>query len=494
VEEPRFEFQAHELRTALDFLREGIQVLSPEWRYLYVNEAVARHGKKPREELLGRTMLECYPGIEQTHVFSVLEDCMRRRSCAQIENKFEYEDGKHAWFELRIEPCDEGLIVLSLDITERKRMEQALQQNHKLRALGQMAASVAHDLNNILGPIGLHVQMLRRAVKGDEDLDEMLALIEAAVRTGADTVKRLRNFSRQERELPAEPTDPQQMTELALQICRPRVSVSVHEAIVLRQELSATPRVLVRPSELVSAIVNLIMNAIEALSGTGSGTGTITVRTGSDDNVWIEVADDGPGMPPEVERRVLEPFFTTKPQGTGLGLAMVYALVKRHGGRLEIDTGPGRGTTVRLSLPASDAVEHERAVAAPDRRRPLGRLLVVDDEPMARTVLETLLVEEGFMVEIAGSAVDAFAKATAFQPDVLLTDFQLPDMDGAALSRWVRASHNDLPVLIMSGFDETHDGLADLLREPRIEHIQKPIDLDQLMMRLERMLEATRPQ
>ncbi len=375
-DETRFAFQAQELRTALDYLREGIQVLSPEWRYLYVNDAVARHGLRPCAELIGRTMLECYPGIEETPVFAVLDGCMRGRTRACIENEFEYPDGQRAWFELRIEPCDQGLIVLSVDVTERKRMEQSLRQGHKLRALGQMAASVAHDLGNILGPIGLQVQLLRRIVT-DERADEMLELIEAAVRTGSDTVVRLRNFSRQEPDHPAEPTDPNQMAELALQICMPRLRQQGD--VTLRRELSATPRMLVRPSELVNAIVNLVMNAVEAMTGPG----TITLRTGSDDEVWVEVDDDGPGMAPEIEKRVLEPFFSTKPQGTGLGLAMAYAFCQRHEGRLDLDTKPGRGTRVRLSFPNCPVADAE-ASAPPSDRRPLGRLLVVEDEPMAR--------------------------------------------------------------------------------------------------------------
>jgi two-component system cell cycle sensor histidine kinase/response regulator CckA len=479
---PGFELQVPQLRAALDYLREGIQVLSPQWRYVYVNEAVARHGLKTREELLGKTMLECYPGIEHTHVFSVLERCMRERRGAHIDNEFEYADGQRAWFELRIEPCTEGLIVLSLDISERKRMEETLRQSHKLRALGQMAGSIAHDLNNILSPIGLQVQMLRRSLEHDEGLDGMLASIEEAVRAGADTVARLRNFSRQEPERPAEPTDLNHMTDLALQICQPRLWD--HPGIVLRRESSSSPRVLVRASELVNAIVNLTVNAIEALPGAG----TITVRTGFDDRAWVEVGDDGPGMPPAIEKRVLEPFFTTKPEGTGLGLAMVYAFVQRHGGSLDLHTGLGRGTKVRLSFPATEAVG-EHGIAARERR-PLGRLLVVEDEAPSRIVLETLLVEEGFTVETASSADDAFAKASARPPDVLLADFQLPGTDGVALSRRVRASHNDLPVLIMSGFDANHGELAELLREPHTEHILKPIDLEQLVVRLERMLEA----
>ena len=109
------------LRAALDSIAEGLQVLSPEWRYLYVNPAAARHGRKSAEELLGKAMPECYPGIEKTPMFAALERCMREHVSDFLESEFEYESGDRAWFELRIEPCPEGIVVLSLDITARKQ-------------------------------------------------------------------------------------------------------------------------------------------------------------------------------------------------------------------------------------------------------------------------------------------------------------------------------------------------------------------------------------
>ena len=137
----------------------------------------------------------------------------------------------------------------------------------------------------------------------------------------------------------------------------------------------------------------------------------------------------------------------------------------------------------------SEAVAPDQVAAAP-KRWSHQRLLVVDDDPASRRVLETLLAEEGFTVESAACAEEALAKATTFQPDVLLTDLQLPDMDGVALSRGMRASsRRELPVLIMSGFDETQSDVASLLHEPRTDHILKPIEVDQLMIRLERLLE-----
>ena len=113
------------VNVVLDSLHEGMQVLAPDWRYLYVNEAAASHGRRTPEELLGRTLLECYPGIEQSKVFEVMQRCMEQRAADTVENLFKYEDGTEAWFELRIRPCQEGIVVLSLDVTDRKRLETA---------------------------------------------------------------------------------------------------------------------------------------------------------------------------------------------------------------------------------------------------------------------------------------------------------------------------------------------------------------------------------
>ncbi len=338
---------ADRLRATLDSLREGIQVLSPEWRYLYVNEAVARHGRRPAQELLGRTMMECYPGIEQSPVFAVLQRCLRDQVAETLENEFQYPDGSRGWFELRIQPCSEGLIVLSLDISERKRLENTLEQGYKLRVLGQMAAGVAHDLKNVLNPIGLNLLLLRRRAGDAGAVTEVAARIEDAIRTGTELIERLRGFSRQEPERAAGPADINQVTDAALDMCLPRIRQ--HGGIQVRRERGDARPVLVNASELTSAVVNLLINAAEAVDESG----TIRVVTGCDDGGWIEIADDGPGMAPDVARRVFEPFFTTKDKGTGLGLAQVYALAQRHNGRLDLDTAPGTGTRLRLWFPFS---------------------------------------------------------------------------------------------------------------------------------------------
>jgi CheY-like chemotaxis protein len=325
---------------------------------------------------------------------------------------------------------------------------------------------VAHDLKNIFNPIALNLQVLRRGAAGDRHADEVFARIEDAIRTGSDTVERLRRFSRQEADPAPEPIDLDRVTDAALAICLPRIRERA--GIEVRREHEHMPRVLVRPSELVTAIVNLVVNALDAMPLHG----TITVRTGADEGGWVEVADDGPGMPPEVQNRVFEPFFTTKPEGTGLGLAMVYAFVHRHGGRVTLDTMPGRGTTVRLWFPPAAS----------------RRLLVVEDEAAARQALQMLLQDEGFTVAASPSGEEALACLEVFEPDALLVDFQLPGIDGATLARRARQWRSSLPVVLMSGFDESNDALASLLRTPLTERIDKPIDMDRLVAALEQVL------
>jgi PAS domain S-box-containing protein len=483
--EARGELDASELRETLDFLREGIQIVSPEWRYVYVNDAVAVHGRKRRSELLGRTMVECYPGIETTAMFGVLEACMRDRSSARIENEFQYDNGQRAWFELRIQPCTEGLIVLSLDITERKQLEASVRQDDKLRALGQMAAGIAHDLKNILNPIALQIQLLRSRLTGDGGARDALAAIEEAIRAGSDTVENLRRFSSKEVDRAPEATDLNRFTDVAVEICRPKIYE--HPGVQIVRERGPAPQVLVRGSELVTAIVNLVVNAVEALRGAGR----ITVRTGSAGGAWVEVADDGPGMTAETEGRMFEPFFTTKAQGTGLGLAMVYAFVQRHGGRVNVDTAPGRGTAIRLWFPAAPA---PRAAAAANRRGAAGaagttarRLMLVEDEPASRQALKMLLEDEGFTVEVAGTGEEALDALPTSPPDMLIADFRLPGMDGVALAHAARRRLADLPVVIVSGFERSSPELAGFLREPRTEHVGKPVDVHVLVGLLRRL-------
>jgi signal transduction histidine kinase len=208
-----------------------------------------------------------------------------------------------------------------------------------------MSAGIAHDLKNLLNPLLLYTDVIRDAAGNREEVLETTERIERILNRGLETVERLRDFSRQStEETEAAPTDLNAIVREALEISKPKLS-----CINLVLQLGNPPRILVRPADCLTAIVNLLINAADALNGKGM----ITVRTGaSNDGAWIEVADDGPGMPPEIKSRILEPFFTTKGHtGTGVGIPIVYAFTERYGGRLEIESEPGRGARFRMWFP-----------------------------------------------------------------------------------------------------------------------------------------------
>jgi signal transduction histidine kinase len=237
---------------------------------------------------------------------------------------------------------------------ELRASQERLVRSEKMRALGEMAAGVSHDLKNILNPLSLHLQLAQRRIEQGraQDATKNLSEMKQVLARAVQTVDRLRDYGRQSRE--ARPDDVVELSHLlreASEIARPRMT---SRGLPIQYVFHADAEVSVRgqSGDILSALVNLIVNAIDAMPRAG----TITLSSGnSEDCAWVEVADDGPGMPPEVERRVFEPFFTTKGDaGTGLGLAMVYACMQRHGGSVKLQTAPGAGTSFRLSFPRPD--------------------------------------------------------------------------------------------------------------------------------------------
>jgi signal transduction histidine kinase len=234
-------------------------------------------------------------------------------------------------------------------LREVRASRDLLARNEKLRTLGQMAAGVAHDVKNLLNPLALQTQLLRRhEKKSAKDLEALVGAIDVTVKSGIEIAERLRAFSRQAPEGLAEPADVDGLVREAVRLCLPRLPIG-ERPVHLRQKLGGPPPTRVHAAELVSSIVNLVLNAVEAMPGGGD----IEVSTGVEHEIaFVRVADTGPGMPPEVEARAFEPFFTTKgDSGTGLGLAMVYAFVKRYGGKVDLETAPGRGTTFTMRFP-----------------------------------------------------------------------------------------------------------------------------------------------
>lgn len=224
----------------------------------------------------------------------------------------------------------------------------ALEKGEKLRALGQMAAGVAHDLKNIINPLSLHLQILQRQVARDAvDARATMTDMHGVLKRGLETIERLRAFSHQTPSVRPEPCRLDALAREAIDLARVRAERGA--GLRIESHFDVPPAVVISAAECVAALLNLLVNAIEAMP---SG-GTIVVSTGSDDDgSWVRVVDDGPGMSAEIQQRVFEPFFTTKgDDGTGLGLAMVYAFARRYRGRVELVTNPGRGAAFTLWFP-----------------------------------------------------------------------------------------------------------------------------------------------
>jgi signal transduction histidine kinase len=224
--------------------------------------------------------------------------------------------------------------------------QDALVRTEKFRALGQMSAGVAHDLKNLLNPLLMYTDLLRDAAGDRNESYGILDRMDRILARGLETVERLRTFSRQQGgESDEVPTDLNAMVHEAIAISKPRLS-----GIELELRLGSPPLTVIRPADCITAIVNLVFNSVDALHGKGK----IVVSTGaSNGGAWVEVADNGPGIPPEIRSRILEPFFTTKGAiGTGLGVPIVFAFTQRYGGHLDIQSEPGQGAKFKMWFPA----------------------------------------------------------------------------------------------------------------------------------------------
>jgi PAS domain S-box-containing protein len=377
----------------------------------------------------------------------------------------------------------EGLIAIVRDITAQREVEKQLHQSEKLTALGQLAGGIAHDFNNLLQAILGYAQLMKQSLHDSQFVSRSLNVVEAAAVDGAETVRRIQQFARLRPDGPPVGVDVNQSVHDAVAMIRPRLEEKIardNRPIDLNLELGTIETINGRPAALTELMTNLLLNALDAMPD--GGTLTVTTRGEPGRNVVLTVTDTGIGMPEAVRRRIFEPFFSTKGEGgSGLGLSMVYAIVRRHGGDIRVDSEPGRGATFTLTFPvASEPVGTEPESALPRARRP-ARVLLVDDDPKVLGTLTEILRSVGHTVTAAASGGAAL---TAYGPgrfDVVLTNLGMAGMNGWELAERVRRVDADIAILLITGWglrDEEHGRLKTLKIRKCLFKPVRPGELD----------------
>ena len=409
-------------------------------------------------------------------------------------------DGTPFWNALYLGPIfdHEGQLLYffasQMDVTERRATEQSSLQAQKMEAIGQLTAGMAHDFNNLLQVINGNLELALLALgSGNSTAGESIRRAQRSAMKAGKLTQQLLTFARKQR------LEPRRVNLNALLVEFSELLVrTLGDKVELHLDLKpGLPACTLDPTHLEMALLNVLINARDAMPDGGEVKVATALTPGN--QVVICVADQGEGMTPEVMRRATEPFFTTKGPGTGLGLAMVHGFVQQSRGRLDIDSTPGQGTTVRMIFPladgevaaggpAPDAAEEDDPAAPEDETRP--RILVVEDNEDVRELAESMLGAAGYAVVSAASGERALELLEDEQNfDLLFTDVIMPGgMNGLQLAEQVRARQPETPILITTGYmDELPSPTP---RTQPLDVLNKPYRQEELLSRVRAILPA----
>jgi PAS domain S-box-containing protein len=493
-------------RLIIETTNEGVWLLDRSSRTAFVNRRVTSLLGYSAPELAGQPLLDFVHESSR----SAVRDCITTRAHGplnQVEARLVCSDGKELWVLLDAAPILEneshtGALVMVMDISQRKRLEEQLRQAHKMEAVGNLAGGVAHDFNNLLSVILGYAQMIIAELKPGDPIKADLEELNLAGERARDLTKQLLAFSRRQ-VLEPRTLDLNQvlrgMESMLRRLLREDIELSFLTAPVLG-------RVFADSGQLEQIVMNLLVNARDAIPARGKITiETVNVELSEEyaaahhgvtagRYVMLAMSDTGSGMDPATQEHIFEPFFTTKGPdgGTGLGLSTVFGIVKQSGGHIWVYSEPGKGTTFRIYLPRTEgAVEEPAPNHVPLDLRGNETILIVEDQEQVRTLMRVILRRLGYNVLEAPNGGEALLICEQFPATIhlLLTDVVMPRISGRELAARLTPLRPQMGVMFVSGYTENsivHHGVL----EAGAAFLQKPLTPDALGRKVRQFLDA----
>lgn len=475
-----------------DLAPDEIYALDREGRLTWMNER-ARVADIVAAGRMGRPFTEILETGSRELAAGKLAETYRGED-TQFEVKMLATDGTIRYAEAHASPLwrdgmVSGALAFLRDTTERRRTQERIAHSDKLRAVGELAAGVAHNLNNALTVIQGRTQLLLMKSR-DEASAKSLEVIARAVADSSQTLRRMLDFARRESSHEFEPIDLTELVASSVEIARPKW-----------QRSSAKPNISVRVegrdpvytrgdvAELREVVLNMLFNATDAMPEGG----TIEIGTRDElESACLWVADTGKGMSPEVQARIFEPFFTTKgDSGTGLGLSASHGIITRHKGQIMVVSEPGEGTRFEVRLPRYDQIKTEpkKTIAEVPRAAEPAAILIIEDESRIRSILRETLESAGHSVVETSTGSDALDILEKSGFDLVISDLGLPEIGGMNIAHWVKEHRPGTAFLLATGWadliapDELAGGCVDAL-------IKKPYSVTDVLDQASKLLAA----
>ena len=485
-------------RLLLDSIRLPVIALNEDLTILYCNNSYAESVGKSAQDLEGQNLLRVRPEFKNTWLSILYSMALETKETQEGEGNF-----GDRYFKSRVYPSPWGILSVSEDITEGKRLEEQLLQSNRLESIGKLAGGVAHEFNNLLTPIMGYTQLWISELAPGDSLRADLEVVQKSAQRASKLTCQLLAFSRRQ------PSEPKviNLNQLILdmgQMLRSVIDEDVELVMLLAPDLD---HVSADPTQIEQVLMNLVVNARDAMPNGGKlviETANIPIDQASavhwavtpGNYVCLGVSDNGIGMSEEVKPRVFEPFFTTKEQskGTGLGLSTCYGIMKQNGGHIEVDSELDQGATFKIYLPCSAQANSLLPINEEDENIPNGKetILLAEDDPSVRSMCTRVLHNSGYRVMESSNGEEALRfvqSRSEGKIDLLLTDVVMPQMGGIELATRLGEELPDIKILLTSGYTDEAIVLTGSEKD-KLPFLQKPFLPADLLRKVREVLDS----